>query len=105
VGPGERDLVLDFQQGEDKLDLGGYANLFARPGTPSEPVFLGADPFEAGFAPQVRFQVEDGRTVVQATAPLGNPPAGVEPGVPAGPSAEIELVGEHHLEARDFILT
>ena len=105
VGPGERDVVLDFRRGEDKLDLSGYGNIFARPGTPSEPLFLGTDPFEASFAPQVRYRIEDGRTVVQVTAPLGNPPAGVEPRVPVEPSAEIGLVGEHHLEARDFILT
>ena len=105
VGRGNRDLVLDFHDGQDRLDLSGYRNFFASPGTPSEPVFLGADPFEASFAPQVRYQIEAGRTVVQVTAPLGSPPSGAEPTVPGEPAAEIELAGEHHLEARDFILT
>jgi len=73
--------------------------------TPYQPICVPPSRIEASFAPQVRYRIEGGRTVVQVTAPLGNPPAGVEPGVPAGPSAEIELVGEHHLEARDFILT
>ena len=104
VGPCNRDLILDFHQGQDRLDLSAYRNISARPGTPEEPVFLGTDPFEASFSPQVRYFVEGGRTVVQVTSSLGNPPVGVQPRVPAGPSAEIELVGVHHLGADDFIL-
>jgi Ca2+-binding RTX toxin-like protein len=104
TGPGNRDLILDFRQGRDQLDLSAYENILARPGVPSEPIFLGTDPFIASFAPQIRYQIEDGRTVVQIFAPLGNPPGGLEPRVPGGPGAEIELVGEHHLEAGDFIL-
>jgi Ca2+-binding RTX toxin-like protein len=104
VGPGNRDIVGDFVQGEDRLDLSNYANIFARPGVPAEPVFLGEDPFIASFAPQVRYEIEDGRTVVQVFAPLGNPPGGLEPPVPGGPGAEIELVGEIRLTADDVIL-
>jgi Ca2+-binding RTX toxin-like protein len=104
VGRGNRDLILDFHQGQDRLDLSAYRNITARPGTPEEPVFLGTDPFEASFSPQVRYFVEGGRTVVQVTSSLGNPPAGVQPRVPEGPSAEIELVGVHHLRADDLIL-
>lgn len=104
VGSGDRDLVLAFRQGEDKLDLSAYENILARPGVPSEPVFLGTDPFVASFAPQIRYEIEDGRTVVQIVAPLGNPPGGLEPPVPDGPGAETELVGEHHLTADDIIL-
>jgi Ca2+-binding RTX toxin-like protein len=103
VGRGNRDIVRDFVQGEDRLDLSAYANFFARPGLPAEPVFLGEDPFVASFTPQVRYDVLDGRTVLQVFAPLGNPPSGLEPPVP-GPGAEIELVGEIRLTADDVIL-
>jgi Ca2+-binding RTX toxin-like protein len=34
VGPGNRDIVLDFQQGKDLLDLSAYENILARPGVP-----------------------------------------------------------------------
>jgi Ca2+-binding RTX toxin-like protein len=104
VGPGNRDMVLDFEQGEDRLDLRLYANFFARPGVPAEPVFLGPDPFIASYAPQVRYEVEEGRTVVQVFAPLGNPPGGLPPRVPGGPGVEIELAGEYQLRVEDFIL-
>jgi Ca2+-binding RTX toxin-like protein len=104
TGPGNRDVILDFQQGEDRLDLSAYRNIFARPGVEDEPVFLGTGPFVASFAPQIRFQLEDGRTVVQVFAPLGNPPPGLPPRVPGGPGAEIELAGTHHLTAQDLIL-
>ena len=105
VGAGNRDVVLDFRQGRDKLDLSGYENILARPGVPSEPVFLGTDPFGASFAPQVRYVVEDGYTLVQVSTTLGNPPAGVEPRVPEGPSVEIKLVGEYRLGLDDLILS
>lgn len=105
TGPGNRDVILDFHGGEDRLDLSAYRNFFARPdGAPSEPIFLGTDPFVASFAPQVRYQIEDGLTVVQVFAPLGSPPSGLHPPVPGGPGAEIELAGEHRLAAEDFIL-
>jgi hypothetical protein len=104
VGPGNRDIILDFQQGKDLLDLSAYENFFARPGVPGDPVFLGTDPFMASFAPQIRYEIEDGRTVVQIVAPLGNPPPGQPPSTPSVPGAEIELVGEHQLTADDLIL-
>jgi Ca2+-binding RTX toxin-like protein len=104
TGPGNRDLIVDFRQGKDQLDVSAYQNILARPGVPDEPIFLGTDPFIASYAPQIRYQIDDGRTVVQVSAPLGNPPGGLPPRVPGGPGAEIELVGEHQLGADDFIL-
>ena len=104
TGPGNRDLVLDFDEGRDRLDLSGYRNPFAGTDGQPPPVFLGTDPFVATFALQVRYVIEDGRTVVQFSAPLGSPLPGTPPTVPLGPSGEIELAGEHRLEAGDFIL-
>jgi hypothetical protein len=42
--------------------------------------------------------------LVQVSTTLGNPPAGVEPRVPEGPSIEIALVGEYRLGLDDLIL-
>jgi RTX calcium-binding nonapeptide repeat (4 copies) len=103
VGEGNRDVILDFHQGQDKLDLSGYRNILARPGVPSELVFLNTDPFEASFTPQVRYVVEDGYTLVQVDTTLGNPPSHVEPR--PGPNVEIKLVGEYQLRLDDFILS
>ncbi len=104
VGPGNRDLVLDFHGGQDRLDLAAYRNFFAGADGQPPPVFRGTAPFEASFALQVRYQVEDGRTVVQFSAPFGAPPSGTPPMVPEAPTGEIELLGEHRLRAEDFVL-
>jgi Ca2+-binding RTX toxin-like protein len=98
IGPGDRDLVQDFHRGEDKIDLS-----FSRPtgrtgGLPPE--FLGTDAFEASFALQVRYEIQDGRTIVQFATFIGNP---LSPPAPSGPSGEIELIGIHHLIESDFI--
>jgi Ca2+-binding RTX toxin-like protein len=103
VGPGNRDVVLDFHHGQDLLDLSGHRNPFAGPNAPP-PVFLGDGPFVASFALQVRYQIEGDSTVVQFFTPIGQPPPDATPSVPTGPSGEIELAGVHHLQASDFIL-
>lgn len=105
AGEGRRDVVLDFQQRQDVLDLSGYANpFFSPPSERPEPLFLGTGAFEASSALQVRYQVEDGRTVVQFFAPVGTPPAGQEPTAPAAPNGEIVLAGEYALTESDFVL-
>jgi Ca2+-binding RTX toxin-like protein len=91
IGPGNRDLVVDFHQGQDRLDLSGY-------NVQGAPVFLGMNPFGPGEALQVRFEIEADHTVVQFLSPFGG-------SIPPGPTGEIELVGVHHLTADDFILT
>ncbi|GGC64479.1 hypothetical protein GCM10011504_48260 [Siccirubricoccus deserti] len=98
VGPGERDRLEDFVQGEDKIDLS-----FARPtgrtgGLPPE--FLGTDSFAASFALQVRYEYQDGQTIVQFATFAGNPPFAP---TPTGPTGEIELAGIHHLVESDFL--
>lgn len=105
VGPGHRDIVLDFHEGQDRLDLSAYRNIITGPDAPNEPIFLETGPFVASFAPQVRYQIEDGRTVVQIFAPFGAPPPDTSPTTPEAPTVEIELVGVHHLKGDDFILT
>jgi hypothetical protein len=63
VGPGNRDLIVDFHDGEDRLDLHGYRNPFPDPGGEPLPVFLGTDPFKASTGLQLRYEIEDGQTV------------------------------------------
>jgi len=103
VGPGRRDVILDFQQGHDRIDLSGF-NVPAQGQPP--PLFLGTDPFVASWAVQLRYQFEGGRTILQlVAAPIGGPPAdGTPPTIPEAPTAEIELLGVHRLEASDVIL-
>ncbi|MCB4820612.1 calcium-binding protein [Roseicella aerolata] len=103
IGEGSRDIVLDFRQGSDRLDLSDYG--FAASGQPlPAPAFLGSDPFIAGFGLQVRSEIlGNGNTLVQFATALGGAGSG-EPQVPSGPTGEIELVGAHHLQAGDFIL-
>lgn len=95
VGEGNRDIILDFGPG-DVIDLSGYKALG---GNVPEPVFLGTDPFRATGGLQVRYEVVDGRTVVQFHAPRGG-----APDVPTAPTGEIELIGAYALTATDFIL-
>ncbi|MDO9707193.1 hypothetical protein [Paracraurococcus lichenis] len=104
VGPGNRDVILDFQDRQDVIDLTHYLNFFPPPEGQPPAVFLGTDPFTATGALQVRYEIEDGNTIVQIVAPFGSPPPGTPPSVPEGPTQEIELVGVHHLQACDVIL-
>lgn len=103
VGDGNRDIILDFAQGNDLIDLSNYGiDASSRP--LPEPVFLDGGPFIATFSLQVRTEIlENGNTLVQfATALGGQTPTG--PTVPDRPTGEIELIGTHHLTASDFIL-
>jgi Ca2+-binding RTX toxin-like protein len=110
VGEGERDVVADFRQGRDLLDLSGYAVLIHVPSGQverSEPVFLGSEDFTATFTLQVRTeQLPDDRTLVQfAAAPnFRAPEEGDVPTEPASPTGEIELAGNFALTQGDFLL-
>jgi hypothetical protein len=96
------DLILDFEQGQDVIDLTGYNNSFGLPSTET-PIFLGSGDFVATFALQVRTEIlPDGRTLVQFATPLSIP--GNEPAVPTQPTGTIELAGAVELTARDFLL-
>jgi Ca2+-binding RTX toxin-like protein len=69
-----RDVISDFQSGEDRLDLSGYSGQAPRD---LPPVFLGDAPFRPGEARlQARVQEEEGGSVVQIYLPFayGPPP-------------------------------
>jgi Ca2+-binding RTX toxin-like protein len=102
VGPDARDVILDFCQGVDRIDLRGYANTYIQE---QESVFLGEAEFGASRVLQVRSVVEDGRTIVQLAAVFGDPGPDIPPSTPSGPNGEIELAGVYNLTAADFILS
>jgi len=102
VGEHARDVVLEFAQGEDRIDLSLLLNLVYRSLDVDESfAFVGRDAF-TGEGPQVRYDVEGDRTIVQldGTAFL----SGVVVGVDGMADAEIELRGAYALNADDFIL-
>lgn len=100
-GQGNRDVVADFEDGLDRFELRNFAPAFFQ-GPPVESVFLGTRPFEASFGLQVRYEVQDGDTILQiAPGYVGTPPEGTPPPSPAS-IAEVELTGAHRLTAGDF---
>ena len=112
LGEGSRDVVRDFQQGADIIDLSLLNWVSEAQGAPGTPIipgsdlvfeFIGTDEFTAGggSTPQLRYEVAAGRTIVQmdGVRNAGGPPP------PDGiVDAEIELCGEIILTAADFIL-
>lgn len=108
TGPGNRDVLTDFEPGEDLLDLSGYRGVFLPQGTPP-PVFVGSDPFgtdpvEDGYRLQVRYEVEGGRTIVQVYSAFNAPPElNIPPPLPTA-TVEIELRGTQGISAGDVFL-
>ncbi len=97
-GEGRRDVVLDFKQGADVLDLSNFQDYTARIYDLDPPVFLGSGAFGASSGLQVRYEIQDDRTVVQF---IGARNVRDEWPQPAG---EIELVGVYALTAADVFL-
>lgn len=91
AGEGNRDVILDFGLGDDRIDLSAYQDRF---GAGASPRFLGTGEFEAVPGLQVRYRIEGDHTLVQFTTHGGS-------GTPTG---EIELAGLHYLTAADFLL-
>ena len=107
VGPGLRDVMLDFHHGQDLIDLSGYRSVFSDAGGRASrlPVFLGTDPFTASFALQIRYEswrmaIRWCRSPRRSAAQPADLPGD---GAGDGPTAEIELAGIHHLSAADFL--
>ncbi|SDB67016.1 calcium-binding protein [Belnapia rosea] len=88
-----RDVIRDFQQGQDKIDLHAYAG---QTDGANAPVFLGTGAITAANALQVRYETEGNHTVVEFYVPFAYAP---QPTV-----YEIELAGHVALQAGDFIL-
>ncbi|MDO9712429.1 calcium-binding protein [Paracraurococcus lichenis] len=103
-GPGKRDVILDFVQGEDTILLSYNTRdfSFGAPANPALPVFLGTAPFSGEDAAlQVRYDIAHGRTVVEFLGPTLAAP------LPDGETrfhGEIELAGVHHLTSQDLLL-
>lgn len=109
TGPGNRDVLTDFEPGEDLLDLSGYRGVFLPQGTPP-PVFVGSDPFgtdpvEDGYRLQVRYEVEGGRTIVQVYSAFNAPPPELNiPPPPPTATVEIESPRVQGISAGDVFL-
>lgn len=102
VGEGARDVVRDFAQGEDLIDLSLLLNLSYRfLDVDGSYEFIGDAEF-TGERAQVRYAVDGDRTVVQldGAAYLSGSVVGVDGMV----DAEIELSGAYALTAADFAL-
>lgn len=93
-GRNARDVIRDFEQGEDLIDLSGYENASA-PGA----VWLGTDAPARTQQMQVGYHVEGNLTVIEIYAPTG----GNSNRAPR-PTGEIELLGWHQLTEADFIM-
>lgn len=105
VGDGNRDIILDFRQDQDRIDLSRLDSFIGRlPGDGPGFLFLGEADFVASDAVQVRAIRIEGNTVIQIAGPDPGFPSGGPPAVPDGPDAEILLVGRFRLAEDDFIL-
>ncbi len=91
VGPGQRDVILDFVAGEDRIEI---SRLDADPTTPGKQRFhfIGDDAF-SGAAGELRFSPSTSATLVQADVD-GDRAA----------DFEIELAGRVILSVEDFFL-
>jgi Ca2+-binding RTX toxin-like protein len=92
IGHGNRDKIMDFEQGADKIDVSYYHAWHSGSG---EDLFIGKDTpdeFEYGFA--VAYRHEGGSTIVTL---MYNRDDGLVP------ATEIELRGVHEMTHSDFI--
>lgn len=103
VGEGARDVIRDFAQGEDRIDLSLLLNFAYRHLDVDESYEFIGDAAFTGERAQVRYVVEGGRTVVQLDGGAAFSSGGVA-GVDGMADAEIELRGAYALTADDFIL-
>jgi len=102
VGPGARDVIRDFAQGEDKIDLSPLLTLKYRSLDVNEAYEFIGDAAFSGTRAEVRYTVEGDRTVVQLDGAAFL--SGAVTGVDGVPDAEIVLRGVYALTGDDFIL-
>jgi Ca2+-binding RTX toxin-like protein len=97
------DLITDFRQGWDKIDVSALFTFATRDGVRDTAAFtfVGQDAF-SGTRPELRYEwLPDGTTRIQMD---GDTDAGNKTQVGDRPDGAILLLGHHHLEAADFIL-
>ncbi|WP_158292378.1 calcium-binding protein [Paracraurococcus ruber] len=97
------DLILDFTQGEDLIDLSAINFFQRRPPSDIAFDFLGTGAFTAtpGHA-ELRYEIRGNTTVIQMDGTLLRNPDRIQPD--GQPDGEIVLAGVHALTASDFIL-
>lgn len=110
---GEADVVLDFRQGEDGIDLSAFNSYSLRFVAAGDLAFefIGTGAF-SGEGPEVRYEVVGDRTVVQMDSvtarvvSLSTPhaPAVIDLSVDGVADAEIVLAGRVELQESDFLL-
>jgi serralysin len=85
-----RDVITDFNENEDLIDLSAI-DAIPTTGLDDSFTFIGTDAFTA--AGQVRYQISGGQTIIQ-----------VNQDGTLSPDMEIALTGTHVLDSADFIL-
>jgi Ca2+-binding RTX toxin-like protein len=99
VGCGARDVIFDFEQGLDLIDLSllqtlGYRHLNINDAYE----YIGTAEF-TGERPQVRFEIQGTQTIIQLDG-TSYPSRGVDGVV----DAEVELAGRFDIQASDLVL-
>ncbi len=103
AGAGARDIIFDFEQGEDLIDLSLLLTFqYRHLNYDYAYEFIGTAAF-TGETAQVRYETQGGRTIVQLDGQLyGSGPSNYR--VDGVVDGEIELVGHFALQATNFIL-
>jgi hypothetical protein len=97
------DLITDFRQGWDKIDVSALFTFATPEGVRDTAAFtfVGQNAF-SGTRPELRYEwLPDGTTRIQMDGDLD---LGNSTDVGGRPDGAILLIGHHHLEAADLIL-
>ncbi len=92
TGAGNRDIILDFQQGCDRIDVSGWQNYEFAPGA----IWTADYPPSFGLVLSVGYHYEGDNTIVDIGHQL-------RPGLDVYIESDIELVGHYQLQTSDFI--
>jgi hypothetical protein len=99
VGPGKRDIIFDFEQEADKIDLRGWENDYM---DILGADFLGQSPLSASEKLQIGYHFEGNNTIIDLSRvffPLSSNPDYTY----QGPAGQIEIVGHLEMRATDFV--